>query len=133
MFGNKKKSHFKKRIQNIEEAIYDLEFNRAKLKMIREQMRQQYDRVQESSLSAKAGLDAEKAKETPDENVLKNFAALVERYAPDLEYLTKQMEGIDQAIDSEAVDQKGNPLGATQKIEAARAMKDMLKEHLKTL
>ena len=132
MFGGKKR-HFKARLHNVQQAIWDLEFNRAKLKMLREQMRQQYDRVKETSLGAQAGLEAEKSKEAPDQSTIDNYTKLIERYTPDLEYLTKQMEGLDQAIDSEALDSKGNPMGMSQKIEAARAMKGMLKEYLSTL
>lgn len=132
MFSAKKR-HFKKRLANIQSAIYDLEFNRAKLKAIKEQMRLQYDRLQETTSSAQAGLESENSKEQPDKSVISNLERVIERYKPDIEYLSKQLEGMDNAIDCATLDDKGNPIGINQRIEAARTMKEMLVDYIKTL
>lgn len=134
MFGlDRKTRHFKARLKNVQSAIYDLEFNRAKLKMIREQMRQQYDRIKETVSSATASLELEKTKETKDETSLANLQKVIDRYTPDLQYLEAQLTGMDNAIDCEQLDKNGNPIGINQRIEAARVMKDMLAEYIKTL
>ncbi len=134
MFGlDRKTRHFKARLRGVENAIFDLSFNRAKLKMIREQMRQQYDRIKETVSSATAALELEKAKETKDQTSIDNLEKVIDRYSPDLQYLEAQLTGMDNAIDCEQLDKNGNPIGINQRIEAARVMKDMLSEYIKTL
>lgn len=123
-----KKRHFKARIEQTDRSIYDLEFSREKFKSLREEVRQQYDRVNESVVSAKAKLEEEKSKKEPEAKVLENLQNLIARYEPDIEYLKKQMEGLDNQIDCEE-----NPEACAQKIAATRALKEMLKTYLKKL
>lgn len=136
MFGSErreKRIYFKAKLNQVKRFIWDLEFSRAKLRTLKEQMRQQYDRLKETSAMAETQLEAEKAKEKPDQAVMDNLKKVLEKYAPDIEYLTKQMEGVDNAIETQAVDEKGNPVGVNPRIEAARAMKQMLQDYMKTL
>lgn len=129
----RKKSYFKSRIEEVDRAIWNLEFSRAKLKMIREGVRQQYDRLNEMRVGAEQALEAEKKSEAPDSKKVEHFTKLVEKYSPDVEYMKKQMEGLENAISTEATDEKGNPVGLNKRIEAARTMKEMLSEYRKEL
>lgn len=123
-----KKRHFKARVEQTDRSIWDLEFSREKYKMLREDIRQQYDRVNENVLQAKTSLSVEQAKSAPDAKVVENLQNLVARYEPDIEYLKKQMEALDNQIDCES-----NPEACTQKLEATRALREMLRSYAKKL
>lgn len=124
--GNKKKRHFKMRLAKVETDLIDLEFQREKLKMIREDMRGQYDQINEKSVLAGQKLDEEKKKTPSDETVVTNLTNLIERFKPDLEYLKKQMDGMDNELNGE-----GNPDSLENKLQGYRTLKLMIKEHMK--
>lgn len=123
-----KREHFKARLEQIERSIWDLEFSREKYKGIREGIRQQYDRVNEQLMNAKAALEREEAKEVRDASVTENLRNLIQKYEPDCEYMRKQISALDQQIDSDE-----NPEACTQKIAASRELAEMLKIHIKKL
>ena len=123
-----KKRHFQARIEQTERSIWDTEFAKEKYKAIREDVRQQYDRVNENLMVAKQRLEVEEAKSPADAKNIENLKALVEKYSPDIDQLKKQMTALDEQIDNEY-----NPEACTQKIEASRALCSMLKSHASNL
>lgn len=123
-----KKRHFNSRIEQTDRGLWDLEFSKEKFKALREDVRQQYDRVNENLVQTRARLDEEQKKETPDGKTIEHLQNLIARYEPDISYLKKQMEGLDAQIDSEE-----NPESCSQKIEATRALLEMLKGYLRKL
>lgn len=123
----RKKRHFNNKLKTITGAIWDLEFQRAKLKMVREGVRQQYDRLSENVVAAETRINEENTKKEPDTKVIENLKALMEKYQPDLEYLKKQMEALDNEIDGE------HPKSSTQQIEGLRSLKEMLQQHIDSI
>lgn len=127
MFTSAKKKHFKYRLAVTERQIWDMEFQREKLRYVREGIRQQYDRLNEQNTITLSRLEEEK-KKGGNKDTVKNLEALLEKYKPDLEYLKKQIEGLDNEIEGE-----NNPKSSTQQIEGLRTLKEMIKDYIKTL
>lgn len=126
MFAKRKqRRHFKNRVQAVDEAIWDLSFQREKLRMLREDVRKQYDRINEPSVMAQKKLEEEKNAEKSDKKMIENLEAVVAKYAPDLEQKAKQIEGLDNEISGE-----GNPQSCESRIEGFRALKAMYLEYL---
>jgi len=124
----RRRRHIRHRIRIGYENLWDLFFLREKLKMLREDIRVQYDRSKEQLVLTEKRLDEEKKKEKPDKGVIKNLEAAVEKHRPDVELMEKQLQGFDFEIDGAE-----NPKSSTQKIEAVKSLIEMLKEHLRSL
>lgn len=123
---SEKRKYFEYRLKVIIRKRWDFEFQKEKMKLVREDMRQQYDRLNEQNQMAIRRLEEEKAKEAgqSDEKVKENLTRLVEKYTPDLEYLKKQMDAIDNEVDGE-----NNAQSITQQIEGLRTVEGMLKSY----
>lgn len=123
--------HFKNRLNVLQAQQWDLEFQLAKMRKLREGMRQQYDRVNEQLQLAKNQLETERAKPDANADVMKSFEDIVNRHAPDCEYLKQQLAGMDAEIEGE-----NNPPdrpSIVSRIEAAKMLRDMMNEYVKTL
>lgn len=138
---NAKKRHFKKRLGINQLQTWDTQFQKERLKMLREDMRQQYDRVNENCtqmkqqlapLLDKQNLTVEEAldekfdiKKVKDENAV-NFINNIKKYDPDLQFMVSQMKALDREIDGD-----DNPNSVQKKLEALVEVREMYKEHIK--
>lgn len=123
--GASKKRHYEKALITVKKQIWDLEFQRNKLKHIREDIRQQYDRTNEHVQQLKAKLEAEQAKDDTDAKVVEQLTAQIKQQEPDLEGFKSQIQSIDEDCDGEGADSKKSQL------EGLRALETMIKEEKK--
>lgn len=123
LFKNDKRNHFKMRLEQVQAQIWDLEFLREKLRKLREGIRKEYDRLKEKTEIMKNQLAG-----TSDENVKKQIQAEIDRFAPDLEQLLKQIGGLDAQIE-----QENNPQSVVSKIAALNTTRAMLKAYMNSL
>lgn len=129
---NEKKDHFKGKMKLTKMKIWDLEFMIGQLRTLREGWRQEYDRLQEQVDAATARLADEKAKADGDKTIIDNLTKLLERYAPDIEQLKKNMEGIDRQIDGYE-DTEGHHEGMRDTVEAHRSNLGLIREFVRSL
>lgn len=122
------KKHFLARIEQTDRGIWDLEFSRKQKKEIREGIRQQYDRVSERLLQVRAALELEEKREEPKVEAINNLKSTIDGMDSDCQQMRKQLEALDNEIEGEE-----NPDSVQNKIEAARALKEMIGNHVKTL
>lgn len=121
-----KKRHFKSRMEQTTRSVWDMEFRRAQLKEMREDIRHQYDRTNENVQGAQARLETEKSKpkDQRDVKLMEQLENTVEKYGPDLEHLKTQLEGLSNEIENQ-----DNPESLTQKIEALRTVNEMMERY----
>lgn len=124
----RKKKHFKKQLRTVQEGIWNIEFQREKLRFLREDIRGQYDRLNETTILAKRKIDEEKKGEKPNDQSIKNLEAVIEKYKPDLEYKLKQIQGLDNEISAE-----DNPNSCENRIDGLRALRIMYLDYLKRI
>lgn len=132
MFTNKKKQHFKKKLEGVQKRIWDIEFLRSEYKETREGFRVEYDRLKELQDAANVRIAAEKEKEDPDKTIIEQLEKLKERYDPDMQQLKKQMDTMDKLIEGPA--QEGSPqqpLNTT--IDGLRSVMVRLKDLIKKI
>lgn len=115
-----KKRHYTGKMFNLKRKIWDVEFLREKMKMMREGFRVEYDRITEIVDAAKLRLKTEKENTDPDKTTCTNLENLIKRHEPDLEQLKKQMEGIDGQIEG--------PQGLDEAIDGYRTVHGLLKD-----
>lgn len=132
MFTNKKKQHFKKKLEGVQRRIWDVEFLRSEYKATREGFRTEYDRLKELQDAANVRIAAEKEKEDPDKTIIEQLTKLKERYDPDMEQLKKQMDNMDLLIEGPA------PAGSPQQpinttLDGLRSVMVRLKEVIKKI
>ena len=135
MFFNKQKTYFKKKLQGVQNMIWDLEFKRAKTQMIREEIRQDYDQLK-SKLYVLEG-DIKKQAETPTMEKgeiarLDDQKVLLDR---DIKRREEQMKDLDlEVMGSKATNEYPEGVqGVNQQIDALHELKSMLKEYIATL
>lgn len=124
-FKSTKQKHFDSKIIVTDKKIWDLEFLREKMKAMREGFRQEYDRLSEQTDAATRRLAVENTKEDGDATIKANLQGLIDRYAPDIEQLKKQMEGIDSQVES--------PEGVNSSIEGLKTVRGLLIEYRKQI
>ncbi len=127
-----KKKHFKKARTASYRKIWDLEFVKTQLKVMREEWRNQYDRLQEQIDAATLRLADEKKKVDPDKTICDNLRNLLDKYAPDIKELKSRMEGCDRQIVGYD-DAEGHHEGINDTIDGHRANIKLIEEHLKNL
>lgn len=120
-FKSAHKQHIDEKILVTQKKIWDLEFLREKMSAMREGFRIEYDRLSEQVDAATRRLAEENGKEDPDATIRANLTNLVDRYAPDIEQLKKQMEGIDNQVRGQE--------GIEENIDGLHTVIGMLKEH----
>lgn len=131
-FKNEKKNHFLGKVKLTKMKIWDLEFMVGQLKQLRDGWRQEYDRLQEQVDAATVRLADENKKEDPDKTIVGNLENLLTRYAPDIEQLKKNMDGIDRQIDGYD-DTEGHHEGMRDTIEAHRSNLLLISQFVKSL
>lgn len=117
--------HFADKILITHKKMWDLEFLREKMRMMREGFRMEYDRLREQVDAATHRLDVENAKEDKDATIQANLQRLIDRYTPDIEQLQKQMEAIDSQIEG--------PEGVNENIDGLKTVIGLLEEYRKTI
>ena len=130
MFINKKKQHFKKKLEGVQKRIWDIEFLRSEYKATREGFRVEYDRLKELQDAANVRIASEKEKEDPDKTIIEQLEKLKERYDPDMQQLKKQMDNMDLLIEGPAPEgSPQQPLNTT--IDGLRSVMVRLKDFIK--
>lgn len=126
IFTNLKVRYFKHKVRQAQFMVWDAEFNLEKLKQIREQIRMEYDRLNEQVIIAKKKLDEEKGKKERNMDVMGNIEKFIADKGADVDQMKAQLASLDAEINDD-----NTPKGALTRLSAASAMLDMLKSHLK--
>lgn len=130
-----KKRYFKIKVQKTLMQIWDLEFRRDHLRGIREAVRQQRDRVKETSEVAKRRQEEEAAKgEASDKKVIESLENLIKKCEPDLEQMAKQLSDLENETEGTNVDgEVVNAQAVTQLINGNRQLLEMLSGYRRKL
>lgn len=132
---NKKKTYFQQKLSGVQKAIWDFEFKREKIRMIREEIRQEYDN-QKSRLSVlETQIKAQTENSTMEKGEivrLDDRKVLLER---DTDRFRKQMEGLDLEISGckPSEEHRDGVQGINGQIEALRELAEMLKSYIKSI
>lgn len=128
-----KKAHYKQRLASTNKMIWDLEFKISKTKMIREDIREEYDSMNARKATVENQLkNWPKKQEEGERKRLEDQLVLIER---DLTRFKAQMEALDNEVYG-AKKSNENPdgiRGITQDIESYRELIEMLKDHIKSI
>ena len=135
---NWKHRHFQKKIKGVKKVILDTEFKREKTRMIREEIRQEYDALRSklNSIETTIKIDNEATKENKMEEG--EFKRLEDRKVLLENDITRLKAQID-ALDVEVSGSKPCPEypegadGLTQQIDALRELVVMLKNYKRKL
>lgn len=131
-----KKKHFKKKFQDVDKTIWDMEFKRFKTLEVREEIRQEYDNVRSKIYALESQLTTEKDKDkkTPKEE-LNKVKDQLEILKKDEQRYKDQMQQIDIEVQGmKANAEYPNGLaGINQTLDSLRELKDMIRDYIKTL
>jgi predicted nucleic acid-binding Zn-ribbon protein len=128
MFGNKRKKHFKNKLEGIDQMIWDWEFKKFKLEIQREEKRQEYDglksRLEVVTTQLKAvDLKSDESKALVDQQVL---------LESELKEVLESIQGIDAEIGGLPPSAE-NPEGVTginQQLDAIFELKEIYKAYV---
>ena len=132
---NKEKKYFQKKLKGVQYMIWDLQFKRAKTKMIREEIRMEYDNCNSrlSVLQDEIKKQAEKPSMEKGEIArLDDKKVLLDR---DIERFLGQMKGLDLEINGSKPTQEyqDGVQGINHQLDALRELQGMLKDYIKSL
>ena len=131
-FDSQKKKHFKRKLESVFKKIWDVEFLVGEYKKTREGFRMEYDRLREMIDAFNTRIKLEKEKEDKDKTIIEQMEKAIERYAPDMDQLKKQMAQMDLLIEGPApVEQANRPLNET--LDNFRGVVATLKEIIRKL
>jgi hypothetical protein len=124
-----RKGYMKAMLLKYTREIWEFYFKRDQLRALREDTRNQYDRVHEAHQQNQERLNAESAKpaKEQDAKLIEGLQASLQKSQPDIDGLKQQLADYDRTIDSD------DPNSIAQQIEARRALIVMLKAHIKHL
>jgi len=127
---NKQKKHFTNKLVGVQKTIWDLEFKRNKTRMIREEIRSEYDASNMRIEVAETQLKTLTKKE--DIKLITEQKALV---AGDRDRFLAQIKALDVEIDGslKTTDYPDGADGLTQQLDALRELMGMLGEYIKRI
>lgn len=126
---NKKKSFFDKKIKQVQNALWDLEFKLFKVRDLREERRKQHDRTVEAIDALEAKLKAENTEE-----VKVTLTAQLDESKKYHEQLLNQMKALDDEVNGiPATETTEEYNGVLKQIEAHRELIEMYTEYKNSL
>ena len=132
---NKKKKYFKNKLSGVQKMIWDLEFKRAKMQAIREDIRQEYDNLKSKLYVLEVQIKSQAEKPTiENEEIVKlgDNKIILDR---DIERLQNQMKMLDIEV-AGAKSTNENPEGingVNQQLDSLQELKVILKDYIKSL
>ena len=133
---NKKKRYFKKKLQAVQNAIFDLEFKRFKTLEIREGIRKEYDNLRSRLEVLNTQIEKESAPKGLRETAIDEFKRLEDQKVileKDIETKKNQMEGLDAEVNGLAASAENQATpGINHQLDAYRELAGMIKEYVKT-
>lgn len=135
MIFNKQKSYFKRKNEGVQAMIWDLEFKRSKSQMIREEVRQEYDKSKAKLDVLQSQIKAQKDKPSMEEAEIKRLDDQEVLLKRDIERYEAQMKQIDLDI---AGTQPTNEYpdgvsGINDQLDSLMELKVMISQYIKTL
>lgn len=132
---NKQKAYFKNKLDGVQKMIWDLEFKRSKTQMIREEVRQEYDKSRAKLDILQTQIKAQKETPTMEEGEIKRLDDQevflkrdVERYEAQIKMLDLDVQGTKPT--NEYPD---GVTGINHQIDSLRELQVMLKEYIKQI
>ena len=132
---NKQKDYFKKKLDSVQCMIWDLEFKREKTKMIREEVRVEYDTTKARLEVIDTQIKSQKEKPTIKEGDIKRLEddkILIER---DLKRYESQMAQLDLDVDGSKPTNElpDGAIGINHQLDSLRELKGMIKDYIKKI
>lgn len=132
---NKQKGYFKRKNEGVQSMIWDLEFKRSKTQMIREEVRQEYDKNKARLDILQIQIKVQKDKPTLEEGEIKRLddqEVLLKRDIERYEAQMKQMD-LDIAGSKPTNDYPDGVTGINDQLESLRELQVMIKAYIKQL
>ena len=134
---NKKKRYFKKKLQAVQNAIFDLEFKRFKTLEIREGIRKEYDNLRSRLEVLNTQIEKESAPKGLRETAIDEFKRLEDQKVileKDIETKKNQMDNLDAEVNGLAAsaENPGGSPGINHQLDAYRELAGMIKEYVRT-
>jgi len=132
---NKQKTYFKKKYDAVQATIWDMEFKRAKTKMIREEIRVEYDNTKAQLEALNRQIKAQATTPTMKEGDIKRLDDEKIRIEADLKRYEGQMKDLDLEVEGS---QPTNELpeghiGINHQLDSLRELLIMVKDYYKKL
>ena len=135
MIFNRQKRYFKRKNEGVQAMIWDLEFKRSKSQMIREEVRQEYDKSRAKLDILQTQIKAQKDKPSMDEGEIKRLDDQEVLLKRDIERYEAQMRQIDLDIaGSQPTNEHPDGVsGINDQLDSLRELKQMITEYIKQL
>lgn len=135
MIFNKQKRYFKRKNEGVQSMIWDLEFKRSKSQMIREEVRQEYDKNKAKLDVLQSQIKAQKDKPSMEEGDVKRLDDNEVLLKRDIERYEAQMKQIDLDIaGSQPTNEYPDGVsGINDQLDSLRELQQMIKEYIRTL
>lgn len=132
---NKQKKYFKDKYDSIQKMIWDFEFKREKSKMIREEIRVEYDNNKSRLELLEAQIKSQAEKPTMSKDDIARLDDDKVKIEKDIERYKNQMKDIDLEIDgSQPTEELPNgQIGINHQLDSLRELLIMVKEYIKKL
>lgn len=132
---NKQKEHFKQKLEAVQKTIWDVEFKREKTKMIREEIRVEYDITKSKLEVLNIKIKSEKEKPTMPEGDIARLDDEKIRIENDLKRYEGQMKDLDIEINGckPNQDYQEGVVGINQQLESLRELLIMIKDYIKKI
>lgn len=132
---NKKKKYFKNMLEGVERMIWDREFKRNKALIIREEVRQEYDKNKAKLDIIQTQIKAQKESPTLEEGEIKRLDDQEIILKRDIERYEAQMKQMDLDVQGS---KKTNEypdgfVGINDELDSLRELQVMVKNYIKTL
>ena len=132
---NKQKGYFKRKNEGVHAMILDLCFKRSKSQMIREEVRQEYEKSKAKLDILQSQIKAQKDKPSMEEGEIKRLDDNDVLLKRDIERYEAQMKQIDLDIaGSQPTNEHPDGVsGINDQLDSLRELKQMITEYIKTL
>ncbi len=130
---NAKKKHFTKKLEDVSKMIWDLEFKREKTHVIREEIRQEYDRCMSRLDFAEKQLIS--AGEEMDKERIEQLNLDKEELLQKIDRFKKQMQALDWEVEGAAASEE-LPMGIqgiNAQLDGLQELKQMLVTYIKKI
>ena len=130
---NKKRQYFKEKYEAVQKMIWDMEFKRSKTRMIREEVRTEYDITKSKLEVLNNQIKAQKEKPTMPEGEIARLDDEKVRIERDIKRYEEQMKNLDLEIDGSkpTAELPDGAIGINHQLDSLRELLIMVRDYYK--
>lgn len=93
-----RRTYFVREYEGTYRQIWKTEFRLKHFRILREEIRREYDKANEDSQAAVARIEAERKKEDPDQTILEGLVKISDGKRADIENFKEQIDAMDKEV-----------------------------------